>query len=284
MGQSKDEAGAVGEHSVVAAAPAEPFYLPVRDEIELFRAAYERRIPVLLKGPMGCGKTRFVERMAWELPRGRDTASLVTVTCHDDITAADLVGRHVLSSAGTSWRDGPLTQAVRRGAICYLDEVVLARKDTTVVLHPLTDHRRSLSLERLGVTLRAHPDFLLVVSYDSGDQATTKDLKPSTRQRFMTISFDYPARGLETRIIAHEADVDEDTASALAFLGLQLRRLGDSGVIDGPSTRLLVNAGGLIRRGVPPRRACDVGVTQALTDDADVECAVTRVVAAVFPA
>jgi nitric oxide reductase NorQ protein len=266
----------------LSASTEAPYYLPVHDEVELFRAAYERRTPVLLKGPTGCGKTRFVERMAWELRRGL-SPGLVTVSCHDDITGADLVGRHVLSDGGTTWLDGPLTQAVRSGAICYLDEVVEARQDTVVVLHPLNDHRRSLPLERLGTTIQAHPDFQLVASYNPGYQAGTKDLKPSTRQRFVAISFGYPDRGLETSIIVHESGVDTDTASSLAFLGAQLRRLGEAGVVEGPSTRLLVHAGGLVRRGVPPRRACDVSLTQALTDDAEVQRAVNRVVAAVFP-
>ncbi|WGL52475.1 CbbQ/NirQ/NorQ/GpvN family protein [Nocardioides sp. BP30] len=264
-----------------------PFYLPVRDEVELFEAAYEQRIPVLLKGPTGCGKTRFVEHMVWRLLGRRSGAPeqpLITVSCHDDLTSADLVGRYLLSSEGTTWLDGPLTQAVRTGAICYLDEVVEARKDTTVILHALTDHRRILPVERLGTTIEAHPDFLLVVSYNPGYQATAKDLKPSTRQRFMAIEFTYPERDLETRIITHEAHVDETTARDLAFLGEQLRRLDEAGVIEGPSTRLLVHVGGLITRGIAPRRACDVGLVQALSDDPDVQEAVTQVVEAVFPA
>lgn len=273
-----------------AAAPADtdaPFYLPIHDEVELFEAAFEQRIPVLLKGPTGCGKTRFVEYMAWRLFGERDDAPaepLITVSCHDDLTSADLVGRYLLSSEGTTWLDGPLTQAVRNGAICYLDEVVEARKDTTVVLHALTDHRRILPVERLGTTIEAHPDFFLVVSYNPGYQASAKDLKPSTRQRFMAIEFDYPDREQETRIIVHESGVDEAMARQLTFLGEQLRRLGEAGVIEGPSTRLLVHVGGLITRGISPRRACDVSLVQALTDDPDVQEAVTQVVEAVFPA
>src|SRR6185312_4922735 len=242
-----------------ATATEAPYYLPVGDEVEIFRAAYERRIPVLLKGPTGCGKTRFVEHMSWLLARenGRDPAAgLITVSCHDDLTSADLVGRYLLSPEGTSWLDGPLTQAVRSGAICYLDEVVEARKDTTVILHALTDHRRTLPVERLGISVPAHPDFLLVVSYNPGYQAAAKDLKPSTRQRFMAIEFTYPDRDLEVRIISHEAGVDEATARDLAFLGEQLRRLDEAGVIEGPSTRLLVHVGGLITHGIAPRRAC----------------------------
>jgi nitric oxide reductase NorQ protein len=241
---------------------------------------------VLLKGPTGCGKTRFVEHMAWRLFHERPTApdpALITVTCHDDLTSADLVGRYLLSSEGTTWLDGPLTQAVRSGAICYLDEIVEARKDTTVILHALTDHRRMLPAERLGTTIEAHPDFLLVVSYNPGYQAASKDLKPSTRQRFMAVEFDYPQRDLEARIVVHESGVDEPTARSLAFLGAQLRRLGEAGVIEGPSTRLLVHVGGLVRRGVAPRRACEVALVQALTDDHDVQDAITQVVTAVFP-
>jgi nitric oxide reductase NorQ protein len=264
-----------------------PFYLPVGDEVEIFRAAYQRRIPVLLKGPTGCGKTRFVEHMAWLLARehGRDPhANLITVSCHDDLTSADLVGRYLLSHEGTSWLDGPLTQAVRSGAICYLDEVVEARKDTTVILHALTDHRRTLPVERLGTSVPAHPDFLLVVSYNPGYQAAAKDLKPSTRQRFMAIEFTYPGPELEAEIIGHESGVDVDTARSLSFLGAQLRRLGEAGVIEGPGTRLLVHVGSLIAGGISPRRASDVALVQALSDDADVQTAIHDVVHAVFAA
>ena len=264
-----------------------PFYLPVSDEVEVFLAAYDRRIPVLLKGPTGCGKTRFVEHMSWLLARahGRDPAAgLITVSCHDDLTSADLVGRYLLSRDGTTWLDGPLTQAVRSGAICYLDEVVEARKDTTVILHALTDHRRALPIERLGTTLPAHPDFLLVVSYNPGYQAAAKDLKPSTRQRFMAIEFTYPSPELETEIIAHETSADTATAEALAFLGHKLRGLDEADVIEGPSTRLLVNVGSLIADGISPRRACDVALVQALSDDTDVQGAIRDVVDAVFAA
>jgi nitric oxide reductase NorQ protein len=255
----------------------EPFYLPVGDEIEIFLAAYDQRIPVLLKGPTGCGKTRFVEHMAWRLTR-----DLVTVTCHDDMTAADLVGRYLLNADGTAWLDGPLSQAVRGGAICYLDEVVEARKDTTVILHSLTDHRRMLPVERLGSTIPAHPDFLLVVSYNPGYQASVKDLKPSTRQRFVAIEFGYPTVELETQIIAHESLVDTPVAASLAFLGDRLRNLDEADLIDGPSTRLLIYVGALIRKGVAPARACDVALVQAVTDDRDVQDAVRKVAHAVL--
>jgi nitric oxide reductase NorQ protein len=263
----------------------EPFYLPNGDEVELFHAAYDQRIPVLLKGPTGCGKTRFVEHMAWHIARDRRRPAdeaLVTVTCHDDMTASDLIGRYLLSTDGTTWLDGPLTQAVRSGAICYLDEVVEARKDTTVILHALTDHRRILPVERLGTTIPAHPDFLLVVSYNPGYQATVKDLKPSTRQRFLAIEFDYPSVERETQVIAHESGIDDETAGRLAFLGDRLRNLDDADIIDGPSTRLLVYVGALIRKGVTPLRACDVALVQAISDDRDVQDAIRHVAEAVF--
>jgi nitric oxide reductase NorQ protein len=263
-----------------------PFYLPTGDEIDLFRAAYEQRIPVLLKGPTGCGKTRFVEYMAWETAKQRSgeppAEPLVTITCHDDLTAADLVGRYLLSAEGTTWLDGPLTRAARAGSICYLDEVVEARKDTTVVVHSLTDHRRMLPIERLGVTVPAHPDFLLVVSYNPGYQATSKDLKASTRQRFLAIEFGYPDVGRETEIIAHEAGIDEGTAESLARLGSRIRNLDAADIVDGPSTRLLVYAGALIGKGVAPRRACDIALVQATSDDRDVQDAVRQVAHAIF--
>jgi nitric oxide reductase NorQ protein len=257
---------------------APPFYLPTGDEVDLFRAAYQQRIPVLLKGPTGCGKTRFVEHMAWHL----SSEPLVTVTCHDDMTSADLVGRYLLSAEGTTWLDGPLTRAVRSGAICYLDEIVEARKDTTAILHALTDHRRMLPAERLGTTIEAHPGFLLVVSYNPGYQATVKDLKPSTRQRFLAIEFRYPAVDQETDIVAHEAGIGAPVAAQLAFLADRLRNLDEADVIEGPSTRLLVYVGALIRQGVPPLRACDVALVQAVSDDRDVQDAVRSVAHAVF--
>lgn len=253
----------------------------------MFRAAYARRIPVLLKGPTGCGKTRFVEYMAWLLGRegGRSAdGGVVTVSCHDDLTSADLVGRYLLSGEGTVWLDGPLTQAVREGSICYLDEVVEARKDTTVILHALTDHRRMLPVERLGTTVTAHPDFFLVVSYNPGYQAAAKDLKPSTRQRFLAIEFTYPSLETETEIITHESGVDAAMAEALAYIAAKLRALGEADVIEGPSTRLLLHVGSLIADGITPRRACDVALVQALSDDPDVQEAIRDVVTAVFPA
>ncbi len=273
--------------SVLLHATEEPFYVETRDETALFLAAYAERIPVLLKGPTGCGKTRFVEHMAWRLGQqaGRADApgaGLVTVTCHDDLTAGDLVGRFILHAGGTEWIDGPLTTAVRNGGLCYLDEVVEARRDTIVSIHALTDHRRLLPIEKLGVTLHAHDDFFLVVSYNPGYQATSKELKHSTRQRFIAIDFDYPTVDVETQIIAHEAGVGTDLAGALAKLASQLRNLDDIGFLEGPSTRLMIYAGRLIRRGIPEREACENAVVQAVTDDQVVQAGVREIVASVF--
>jgi nitric oxide reductase NorQ protein len=231
-----------------------PFYLPVGDEVRVFTAAWAARLPVLLKGPTGCGKTRFVEYMAATLPRTQPDAAvpgnLVTVACHEDLTGSDLVGRYLIKGDETVWIDGPLTRAVRQGAICYLDEIVEARKDTIVLIHPLTDHRRILPVDKTGEILEAHPDFLLVLSYNPGYQSVLKDLKPSTRQRFVAIDFDYPARDLEARIVAHESGIDL--------------------------------AGQLVRQGVTPRRACTVAVSHALTDDADSQRAIDDVAGAIF--
>jgi nitric oxide reductase NorQ protein len=273
--------------SVLLHATEEPFYVETRDETTLFLAAYAERIPVLLKGPTGCGKTRFVEHMAWQLGQqaGRPDApgaGLVTVTCHDDLTAGDLVGRFILHAGGTEWVDGPLTTAVRNGGLCYLDEVVEARRDTIVSIHALTDHRRLLPIEKLGVTLHAHDGFFLVVSYNPGYQATSKELKHSTRQRFIAIDFDYPAVDVETQIIAHEAGVGTDLAASLAKLASQLRNLDDIGFLEGPSTRLMIYAGRLIRRGIPERAACETAVVQAVTDDEVVQDGVREIVASAF--
>ena len=264
----------------------EPFYLPVGDEVSLFEAAYRERIPVLLKGPTGCGKTRFVEYMAWQLAQksGKQTAyPLTTVSCHEDLTATDLVGRYLLSSEGTHWIDGPLTRAVKCGGICYLDEVVEARKDTIVVIHSLTDHRRLLPIEKKGEILKAHADFFLVVSYNPGYQSTIKDLKHSTRQRFVSIEFDYPVQALEQRIVARESGVDPETAAALALAGMQIRHLDQQNLLEGPSTRLLIYAGRLIVQGVTPRRACDVAIVQAMTDDMLLAKGIRQVIEAIFP-
>ncbi|HLQ26047.1 MAG TPA: CbbQ/NirQ/NorQ/GpvN family protein [Acidiferrobacterales bacterium] len=261
----------------------EPFYLPIADEVSLFEAAYAERISVMLKGPTGCGKTRFIEYMSWHLGQHAGKKfPLVTITCHEDLTASDLVGRYLLNTDGTQWLDGPLTRAVRNGGICYLDEVVEARKDTIVVIHSLTDHRRLLPIEKQGEILEAHPDFFLVVSYNPGYQSSMKDLKHSTRQRFVSIDFGYPPQALEQKIIEKEANINAEQAAALALLGLQVRHLDQQNLLEGPSTRLLIYAGALMRRGVPPRRACGIAIVQAMTDDELLQKGIYQVVAAVF--
>src|SRR5262245_40420824 len=236
-----------------------PYYLPIGDEIDIFHAAYDCRLPVLLKGPTGCGKTRFVEHMAYSLMKEEKEGApdnLITVACHEDLTGSDLVGRYLIKGDETVWVDGPLTQAVRTGALCYLDEVVEARKDTIVLIHPLTDHRRILPIDKKGEILEAHPDFLLIISYNPRYQSALKDLKHSTRQRFVTIDFDYPTRDREAEVIAHESRVARDIALELATLGETVRHLTANGLEEGVSTRLLVYAGVLIEAGLSPRRAC----------------------------
>ncbi len=261
----------------------EPWYLPVADEVQVFEAAARARMPVLLKGPTGCGKTRFVEFMSWRLGQQRERAPLVTVACHEDLTATDLIGRYLLVGDNTVWMDGPLTRAVRSGALCYLDEVVEARKDTTVVIHPLTDHRRVLPIDKTGELLQAHPDFMLVISYNPGYQSRLKDLKPSTRQRFVSLEFGYPAINTEAAIIAHESGVNPAAALALARIGEKVRHLHEQGLDDGVSTRLLVYAGALIVGGIEPRRACDVAITRAISDELAVQQAVSDIVDVVLP-
>ncbi len=270
----------------------EPFYLPMGDEVAVFEAAFTEHIPILLKGPTGCGKTRFVEHMAWRLGRklavvrGDEEESaglpLVTVACHEDLTASDLVGRYLLEGESTRWIDGPLTRAVRSGAICYLDEIVEARKDTTVLIHPLTDYRRILPVEKRSQILEAHPDFALVISYNPGYQSVLKDLKHSTRQRFVSLEFSYPPRDAEAEIIAHESGVDAHFAAELAKLGEKVRNLTEHGLQEGVSTRLLVYAGRLIGQGIPPRRACQVAVVWALSDERDVQRSLEEVVSTIF--
>ncbi|AMM24447.1 CbbQ/NirQ/NorQ/GpvN family protein [Variovorax sp. PAMC 28711] len=256
-----------------------PWYLPVGDEVQVFEAAYRARLPVLLKGPTGCGKTRFIEHMAWRLAR----VPLITVACHEDLTATDLVGRYLLSADSTVWMDGPLTRAVRSGAICYLDEVVEARKDTTVVIHPLTDHRRVLPIEKTGESIEAHPDFLLVVSYNPGYQSSLKDLKPSTRQRFVSLEFGYPSVEVEATIVAHESGVGSAFALQLATIGQKVRALHEQGLDGGVSTRLLVYTGQLVAGGIAPRRACDIAITRAISDDSEVQQAVADIVDVLLP-
>jgi nitric oxide reductase NorQ protein len=249
----------------------------VREEIAIFEACYRRRLPVMLKGPTGCGKTRFVEHMAWRLGR-----PLVTVACHEDLAASDLVGRYLVRATETVWQDGPLTRAVRAGALCYLDEVVEARQDIIVVIHPLTDDRRVLPVDKTGELVDASPAFQLVVSYNPGYQHILKDLKPSTRQRFVALDFDFPPAELEARIVAHEGGVDAHTAGDLVALGARLRALRDRGLPEVPSTRLLVAAARLIASGVPSREACRAAVAAPLTDDPDLLAAVHDVMAAVL--
>jgi nitric oxide reductase NorQ protein len=255
-----------------------PFYLPIQDEVELFDIAYETKLPLMLKGPTGCGKTRFLSYMAHQ--RG---LPLITVACHEDLTAADLVGRYLLSGDQTVWIDGALTRAVRSGAICYLDEVVEARKDTTVVVHSLTDHRRLLPIEKTGELLDAHPDFLLVISYNPGYQSVLKDLKPSTRQRFVSLEFDYPSVEDEASIIAHESGADPEVALRLALIGEKVRHLREHGFEEGVGTRLLVYAAQLVASGIAARRACDVAIARAVTDDREVQQAIADIVDVLLP-
>jgi nitric oxide reductase NorQ protein len=241
---------------------ARPYYKAIGGEEAVFKAAYRQGLALVLKGPTGCGKTRFVEAMAHDLGR-----PLITVACHDDLTTADLVGRYLLQGDETVWVDGPLTRAVREGAICYLDEVVEARQDTTVVLHPLADHRRQLPIERLGVTLDAAPGFGLVVSYNPGYQSVLKDLKDSTRQRMVAIEFDFPAADVEEGIVAHEAGVDGATAAELVRFGQAIRRLETGGLREVASTRVLIAAGRLVAEGLTMREAARAAIAGPLTDD-----------------
>ena len=271
----------------------EPFYVPVGNEIEMFEAAYSQKIPILLKGPTGCGKTRFVEYMSYRLGtadhkikgnRGNSKRNipLITIACHEDLTASDLVGRYLLQGDSTVWIDGPLTRAVKAGGICYLDEVVEARKDTTVLIHPLTDHRRILPIEKQGLLLEASEGFLLVISYNPGYQSALKDLKHSTRQRFVSIDFDYPPSEIEAQVIKHEAKVSDELANSLAKLGDKVRNLKDHGLQEGASTRLLIYAGKLIAQGISSRDACQVAIVSALTDDMDVQKSIAEVVSAIL--
>ena len=256
----------------------EPFYLPMGPEIELFRAAFLNRMPVMLKGPTGCGKTRFVQHMAYQLKR-----PLITIACHEDLTASDLVGRYLLRGDETVWADGPLTLAAKHGAICYLDEVVEARKDTTVIIHPLTDDRRMLPIEKKGQVIEAVDEFMLVISYNPGYQSVLKDLKPSTRQRFTAIEFDYPAPEVEARILRHETGLDESAARELVKLGGKVRNLKNHGLEEGVSTRLLVYAGQMIRKGIDPKTACRAGIIEPVTDDPDMRRSIAEIVSSIFP-
>lgn len=241
-----------------------PFYQVTNGEDVLYEAAYSRRMPVMIKGPTGCGKSRFVEYMAYKLGR-----PLITVACNEDMTASDLVGRFLLDKDGTKWQDGPLTTAARIGAICYLDEIVEARQDTTVIIHPLTDHRRQLPLDKKGEILDAHPDFQLVISYNPGYQSLMKDLKQSTKQRFAALDFDYPEANIEARIVENETGIDSDTAKKLVQFAHRTRNLKGHGLDEGISTRLLVYAAQMIAEGVNVKAACQMTMITPLTDDPD---------------
>jgi nitric oxide reductase NorQ protein len=268
----------------------EPYYLPIKDEVEIFRAAFRSKIPVLLKGPTGTGKTRFIEYMTYTISRelglsdGEDSLSLplITVACHEDLTATDLVGKYLLKGDETVWVDGPLTRAVKSGGICYLDEIVEARKDTTVIIHPLSDHRRILPIDKKGNIVEAHENFQLVISYNPGYQSVIKDLKQSTRQRFVAISFEYPSRDQEAQIIQHESSVSEEIARELAKLGEKIRNLKGHALSEGASTRLLIYAGRLIGEGIDARRACDIAISASLTDEVEVQRSISEVISAVF--
>ena len=280
----------------------EPYYRPVGDELELFNAAYNEHLPVLLKGPTGCGKTRFVEWMAWKLGRPltvikeqqgeaneADEAKddqvrvpLVTIACHEDLTASDLVGRYLLDSDGTKWIDGPMTRAVKAGAILYLDEVVEARKDTTVLIHPLTDHRRILPVEKTGQIIEADDRFLLCISYNPHYQSALKDLKHSTRQRFISVEFDYPPVEIECEIVRRESGCTEEQALSLARLGEKVRNLREHGLAEGASTRLLIYAGRLMKQGIAARRACQVAIVWTLSDELELQRSIEEVVSSIF--
>ncbi|APO77183.1 denitrification regulatory CbbQ/NirQ/NorQ protein (plasmid) [Rhizobium etli 8C-3] len=253
----------------------EPYYRSSGQEIALFEAAYAVGIPIMLKGPTGCGKTRFVEHMASRLGR-----PLITVSCHEDMTASDLVGRYLLDADGTQWHDGPLTLAVRLGAICYLDEIVEARQDTTVVIHSLTDDRRILPLEKKNEVLKAHPDFRVVISYNPGYQSVLKDLKESTKQRFAAIGFSYPEASIEAEIVATEARVDRRVADTLVRIGQRSRNLRGHGLDEGASTRMLVHAAMLVSRGISIEDACQMAIVLPITDDTDVRAALTAAISA----
>ncbi|MFW5728760.1 MAG: CbbQ/NirQ/NorQ/GpvN family protein [Spirochaetota bacterium] len=291
-----------------------PFYLPIKDEVEIFERAWVEQIPVLLKGPTGCGKTRFVEYMTWHLgqkvyragsphsPGGSSAAgststagagaatppfahgvgSLYTVACHEDMTARDLTGRYIMKGGEAVWIDGPATMAVKEGAVLYLDEVVEARKDVTVVIHPLTDYRRLLPIETLGIQIEAPPSFMVVVSYNPGYQSIRKNLKPSTKQRFVAIDFSYPPADKETTIVETESGIDHALAERLVLLGNDIRNITTIDLEEGVSTRSLVHAGKLIRRGIPAKRACSLAIAQAVTDEKDEITAIELIVDKIF--
>jgi nitric oxide reductase NorQ protein len=255
----------------------EPYYLPIKQEVELFEAAYAAKLPAMLKGPTGCGKTRFVEYMAYRLGR-----PLITVACHEDLSSTDLVGRFLLEGEETVWHDGPLTSAVRAGAICYLDEVVEARKDTVVIIHPLTDDRRRLPIEKRGTVLDAPPEFMLVVSYNPGYQSILKDLKQSTRQRFVAMEFDYPPPEAEAEIVAKEGGIDKDTSTDLVKIGQKVRNLRGHGLEEGVSTRLLIYAAQMIAKGIAPIDAAEVAICSPITDDRELQRSIREIVTTII--
>ncbi len=243
----------------------EPFYEQQGNEVTAYEAAYQSRLPVMVKGPTGCGKSRFIEYMAWKLKK-----PLITVACNEDMTASDLVGRYLLDANGTRWIDGPLTVAARHGAICYLDEIVEARQDTTVVIHPLTDHRREMPLDKKGELVKAHPDFQLVISYNPGYQSLMKDLKQSTKQRFIAMDFDYPEEALETDIVMKETGIDKETANKLVKVSIAARNLKGHGLDEGISTRLLTYAATMMKNGINAKEACELAMIRPITDDAEI--------------
>lgn len=255
----------------------EPYYSQRGNEVEVFSRAYENRLPVLLKGPTGCGKTRFMEHMAWRLRR-----PLITVACHDDLTAGDLVGRYIIKGSNTLWVDGPLTRAVKSGGLCYLDEIVEARKDTTVVIHPLADDRRILPIEKRGEVIQASREFMLIVSFNPGYQSVMKDLKPSTRQRFVSLEFSFPEEDREVEIVVRESGVDEKLARGLVRLGAMTRNLTEKGLDEGASTRLLIHAGKLIKTGIAPEAACQVAIKNTLSDDEEMLESIDEMVKSLF--
>lgn len=276
---SDPEIGDQGRNQVVGNPDGqEPYYLAQGDEISIFTQCHRRNLAVMLKGPTGCGKTRFVEHMAWRLNR-----PLVIISCHDDLTAADLVGRFLIQNNGTVWQDGPLTCAVRTGAICYLDEVVEARSDAVVVIHPLTDYRRILPIDKTGELIEAAPGFQLVISYNPGYQHVSKDLKPSTRQRFVALDFDFPPPEREAEIIIHESRAERGIVHDLVALAGRIRNLGDRGLAEVPSPRLLVATARLIANGIAPRLACYVGLVSPLSDDPALVTAMRDLVDATIP-
>ena len=257
----------------------EPYYMPLGNEVAVFKAAFKEKLPVMLKGPTGCGKTRFVEHMAYQLKR-----PLITIPCHEDLFASDLIGRYLLKNDETIWMDGPLTSAVRAGAICYLDEIVEARKDTTVVIHPLSDDRRILTIDKKGESLTAHPDFMLVISYNPGYQSVLKDLKQSTRQRFISLSFDYASAEKEVQIVSHEGKVDDVTAGRLVLFAEKVRNIREYGLTEGASSRLLIYAAQLIQNGISAKEACRVAICLPLSDDERLQETLSELVEDIFDA